>query len=271
MTAKRFPLSILLVALLSALLYLPTLRYALVWDDADIITNNPLIRSNNPFAYFGKSFWAGGPTTSLGQDPYYRPLTNFTLWLDYHAGNGKPMVFHLHNVLMFSLLTAFLMLLLARLLRSRWAALFGGLLFAVFPLHSEVVSYVSGRTDLLMTLWIVVSAYAFARLTAQLQATAARPLTAIRTPQSNSAGLLGRCLALAFALACFAKETALVFPIVALAWLLLARRRTRLMTGTVIGYFMIALIYLYARFSGAAYPGGLSGAHRTRRPASCPA
>jgi Flp pilus assembly protein TadD len=252
MTAKRFPLSILLVALLSALLYLPTLRYALVWDDADIITNNSLIRSNNPFAYFGKSFWAGGPTASLGQDPYYRPLTNFTLWLDYHAGNGKPMVFHLHNLLMLSLLTALLMLLLARLLNSRRAALFGGLLFAVHPLHSEVVSYVSGRTDLLMTLWIVVSAYAFARLTAQTasykpQTASRNPQTAVRSPQP---AVLWSVLALlAFALACFAKETALVFPIVALAWLLLARGRTRLMTGTVIGYFVIAVLYFVARTS----------------------
>ncbi len=245
MTAKRFPLFILLVALLSSLPYLPTLRYPLVWDDADIITNNSLIRSNNPFAYFGKSFWAGGPTMSLGQDPYYRPLTNFTLWLDYHVGNGKPMVFHLHNLLMFSLLTAFLMLLLARLLHSRWAALFGGLLFAVHPLHSEVVSYVSGRTDLLMALWIVVSAYAFARLTGQ--AASHKPQAAVRTPRS--AVLWSSLALLAFGLACFAKETALVFPIVALALLLLARRRTRLMTGTVIGYFVIAVLYLVARTS----------------------
>jgi tetratricopeptide (TPR) repeat protein len=285
MTAKRFPLLVLAVALLAGLLYLPTLHYPLVWDDSDIITNNTLIRSTTPFAYFGKSFWAGGPTTSLGQDPYYRPLTNFTLWLDYHVGNGKPVVFHLHNLLMFSLLTALLILLLARLLHSRRAALFGGLLFAVHPLHSEVVSYVSGRTDLLMALWIVVSAYAFARLTAQAashrphkrQATGNSPRSAsrltevakspgqplvsrnetgavpdfaqfaVRSPQS---AVLWSALALiAFALACFAKETALLFPIVALGWLLLTRTRTRLMTVTVVGLFAVAVLYVASRTS----------------------
>jgi len=259
MTARRFPLFVLAVALLAGLLYLPTLHYPLVWDDTDIITNNSLIRSSNPFAYFGKSFWAGGPTTSLGQDPYYRPLTNFTLWLDYHAGGGKPVVFHLHNILMFSLLTALLMLLLARLLHSRLAALFGGLFFAVHPLHSEVVSYVSGRTDLLMSLWIVVSAYALARLLSHSPTANRQPQTKARNPQPSvralhfavrSSPLLWSVLALlAFALACFAKEAALLFPIVALLWLFLTRTRTRLVTGTVIGFFVVAALYVAARTS----------------------
>jgi tetratricopeptide (TPR) repeat protein len=259
MTARRFPLFVLAVAILGALLYLPTLHYPLVWDDTDIITNNSLIRANNPFAYFGKSFWAGGPTTSLGQDPYYRPLTNLTLWLDYHVGRGRPVVFHLHNVLMFSLLTAFLMLLLARLLHSRWAALFGGLVFAVHPLHSEVVSYVSGRTDLLMTLWIVVSAYAFARLAAQatdrkLQAALRTSQSAVRSPESAvrssySAVFWSVIALMSFGLACFAKETALVFPVVALIWLFLTRTRARTLTVTVVGFFAVAAIYVAARTS----------------------
>lgn len=273
MTSNRFPLFLLLVAAVAALVYLPTLRYPLVWDDTDIIANNSLIRGNNPFIYFSNSFWAGSPALSLGRDPYYRPLTNFTFWLDYHAGGGKPLPFHLHNILIFCLLTALLILLLARLTRSRRAALFGGLFFAVFPLHSEVVSYVSGRTDLLMSLWIVVTAYAFARLTTQTtshkpqaadrgpRAADRKPLSADRNPQtpvrtsqsavrtSQSAVLWSLLSLLAFALACFSKETALAFPVIALVWFALLKDKTRLQTATVLGFFLVAIIYLYARFS----------------------
>jgi tetratricopeptide (TPR) repeat protein len=242
LSSQRFYLAILAVVVLGAALYLPTLHYPLVWDDSDIITNNSLIRTSSPLRYFGSSFWAGSPALSLGQDPYYRPLTNVTFWVDYHLGGGKPLLFHLHNILIFSILTALLILLLAQLLRSRGVALAGGLLFAVHPLHSEVTSYVSGRTDLLMAFWLLASTYALARVLAD----------APRSPQS--ADRIGEwswpaLSIVSLLLACFAKETALAFPFVALVWFLLQRNRTRRATITVLGLFLAAVIYLYARLS----------------------
>ena len=45
------------VALVALLLYLPTLRYGFVWDDHDLILNNPFLSRANPIQILTGEFW----------------------------------------------------------------------------------------------------------------------------------------------------------------------------------------------------------------------
>jgi len=87
-----------------------------------------------------------------------RPLLKLSYTLDWMTGAGAP-AFHLTN-LFIHLANSWLVYLLAQRLVQRWAPaaspllpLWIALLFAVHPVNTEAVSYISGRSASLMTLF----------------------------------------------------------------------------------------------------------------------
>jgi hypothetical protein len=88
-----------------------------------------------------------------GGREYYRPLSTLSLLGDFHLFGGKIAGYHLGNILL-HLLNTLLMYHLARLYvkedeSAGYYALFVGLLFAVHPVNSETVVWISCRPDLL--------------------------------------------------------------------------------------------------------------------------
>jgi hypothetical protein len=122
----------LLAVAAGSLLFLPSLRFDLVFDDKSLIgIHGPI--------------WLGREWLP------YRPLRYGSLWLDHLIGSGRAGAFHLTNVV----LHASGVLILARLVRglgaNALATALAALMFAVHPLSVEVVAYVAGRRDLLAT------------------------------------------------------------------------------------------------------------------------
>lgn len=78
----------------------------------------------------------------------YRPLTIFGYALQWAAGDGNPVVFHGVNILLNAAVSVLVLLLLRRLVRPA-PALLGALLFAVHPLHTEVVANVVGQAEMI--------------------------------------------------------------------------------------------------------------------------
>ena len=145
---------------------------------------------------------------------------------DLGPGTWFPHLLHLQNVLLFGLVCAGLYRVLRRLLRARAApgpagyrpdvvALAAAVLYAVHPLHTEVVANVKSCDELLallgalLTLHLVWNAYEAGA------APAGAPNAANAAgPDGTTAPTAGRWLALAagaFALALLAKETAIAF------------------------------------------------------------
>ncbi len=149
------------VACFAVLLYLPTLRFDLVWDDPMLVelTRTELGAGGVP-ALLSSEFILGSRSEPSG---YFRPVVLASLGLDSRLGHGKPWAYHLTNVLLNAAVCAVVVLLLRRLLNSREAALFGGLLFASHPAHVEAVAFVSGRTDLWAALFVVVASLVWIR------------------------------------------------------------------------------------------------------------
>ncbi len=199
------------VALVSVAIYLPATRYAFVWDDEPLIANNWLLALSRPAEVFTRGFWAGSPEQDAGPGAsYYRPLVTLSFWLDLKVSHANPHWFHAVNLLLYALAAAAITLVLWELLHSGVWALLGGLLFAAHSSHVESVAFVSGRTDILLTLFTGIAAFALLR--------------SLR--KHNRWWWI--VVPAAFGCALLSKETSVLFPLlVALAPLLLGVRYDR--------------------------------------------
>lgn len=159
------------------------------FDDYNVIVDNPAVTN-----------W---PPDLSG----LRPLLKLSYALNWSVGSA-PIGFHLFNVLV-HWLNAVLVLMLCHRLSShylpenaaRHAALAGALLFALHPVHTEAVTYISGRSSSLMTCLYLASLLAYDR---------GRVL--------DHRGWLWVASPLLFAAALLTKETALTLPLALLLW-----------------------------------------------------
>ena len=130
-----------------ALAYAPTLWNGLVWDDLPSIAENPRLRT------------IGAATAYLfgAEGAYYRPLVFLAYAGEQAVWGTAAFGYHLTNLLL-HLSNVLLLRVLAR--RSgvcEVAALLGAAVFALHPVQTDAVAYVSGRTDLLMTAGALLS------------------------------------------------------------------------------------------------------------------
>jgi tetratricopeptide (TPR) repeat protein len=226
------------VALFSAVLYLPATQYGFVWDDGTLITENSLLADSRPADIFSRGFWAGSPEQVAGPGAtYYRPLVTLSFWLDLNVSHTNPHWFHTVNLLLYVLTSVAVALVLWELLRSGVWALLGGLLFAAHPSHVESVAFVSGRTDILLTLFTGIAAFALLRSLRERN----RWWWLVVPP--------------AFGLALLSKETAVLFPLLAaLAPLLVGVRHDRRYWLPVVATLAVLAGYLLLRAAAVPLP-----------------
>jgi tetratricopeptide (TPR) repeat protein len=229
-------------ALFAGLVYLPTLKYQLVWDDQDIIVRN----QSSPFAAFAHSFWYGGGAGLLGRDPYYRPFVNFSLGVDELVAGHRAWYFHLVNLLLHATAVALAGVVLWRVFGSLWLSLIGGVVCAVHPLAADSVAYVSGRTDLLAAIGLLVALLGLLRLERRQDWPAIAMVWA------------------GFAIGVLSKETAAMFVPVAAVWFAASgRKRMKRRAGVALfGLVMLLGAYLVARSAVLGTVVGMSVGHR---------
>ena len=149
--ARRFTLPHALVALgivLAFLVYANTLGCGFAFDDLKFIVPNESIRSLSNFTTFLDMTEGGGG---------YRPLRNLVNALNYAACGLEPFGWHLVNVLLHVAATALVWRVARRILGAgTLAAAAATILFAVHPIHTEAVANVSGRKDILATIFFLL-------------------------------------------------------------------------------------------------------------------
>jgi protein O-mannosyl-transferase len=160
----RIDLLWLLPALvLGFLVYANTLNGEFVYDDEQQIVRNTLIQNHSQFWRAMTSdvwgvFDAGGQAASN----YWRP--SFVLWmiLNFRCFGLATFGWHLANILLHLAVVALAFAVLRRLAVSRPVAGAIALIFAVHPVHSESVAWISGAPDLILgaallgSLWFVL-------------------------------------------------------------------------------------------------------------------
>jgi hypothetical protein len=121
------------------LVYFNTLKNGFVSDDIDAIVNNPLV--SRPLYY-----WL-----------YPSMLLNS---LSYALVRLNPLAYHLTNILLHALATLLVFFFL-RLFFKTEACFWGASLFAVHPIHTEAVSWISGRPYIMTTLFMLAGYFLY--------------------------------------------------------------------------------------------------------------
>lgn len=143
----------LLVAVIAFLTYANSLGNGFVWDDTNVVLNNPVLRGS-PLSLFHSLDDAG-----FKWIPYYRPLTLLTFLFEDRLHSLTPALMHLLNIMLHSA-NAFLVYHLARsFVKDYRPPLLAGLLFAVHPLNAESVNFISGGRNTLLACFFVLSSY----------------------------------------------------------------------------------------------------------------
>ncbi len=157
-------LVILAVVMLS---YSNSLENQYIFDDFHLILSNPQVTSIENTA---RDLLSGKLPA------YYRPLRTISYALDYtlnkkfwyrfasHQWTDRgliPLGYHVSNIF-YHILTALLVyLVIYKLSLNARVAFIGASLFALHPVHTESVAYLSGRRDILSTLFYLAGFYCF--------------------------------------------------------------------------------------------------------------
>ncbi|MCI0528198.1 MAG: hypothetical protein L0Y56_12235, partial [Nitrospira sp.] len=148
----------LFLALLTFGLYYSSLDHSFHYDDGHTVVNNPWIRDlkNIPKFFLSNTLVSESP-----QAANYRPLLMVTYALNYALDGLDPWGFHLLNVLIHVLTVLVCFGLIRLLLGDIRAAILGALIFAIHPINSEAVNYITARSSLLSTLFASMAVLSF--------------------------------------------------------------------------------------------------------------
>jgi hypothetical protein len=187
--------AILLLALFATLPYANALCTGFALDDEFQIRTNPAVTGGIDFIQILSS--------PLYPGDLFRPFTVLTFAINEWLTPGSPAPLHAMNVMLHAAVAVLVYLLARRLLNSGRAAFVSAALFAVHPIHTEAVTGLVGRAEILAALF---------GLGALLSA--ARAAAAATRPSRTALQMLSLAL---FCLALLSKESAAtILPLIIL-------------------------------------------------------
>ncbi|HXG63480.1 MAG TPA: tetratricopeptide repeat protein [Blastocatellia bacterium] len=185
-----------------------TLSHGFAYDDKTQILQNQVIRSfsNLPIAltkevWFWRVLQNKDPNTEEGPTTaYYRPMFTVYLMACWQLFTDDPVGWHFANIFVHMLAVFFAFLVLEKISKDLRVAAIGALLFAVHPLRSESVAWISGVTDPFLAVFLLSSFYFY-----------------MRHREEGGMKFLWVALGL-FLIAAFSKEPAIALPIFIFAY-----------------------------------------------------
>jgi tetratricopeptide (TPR) repeat protein len=184
------------IAIVACAVYANSLYNGFAFDDVAIVKDNIHVKDLMWNTIWTDNYW---PTNEgIQPDALYRPLTLWTYLANEFLTPGAAWAFHLVNVLLHALVSVLVTMLSWRILGNRKVAIVAGLIFAVHPLHTEAVSNVVGRAELLAACWTLLALLIYLP-----QA----PLIEEKAPPVLRAPWHGVLVALCFIAAILSKET----------------------------------------------------------------
>jgi tetratricopeptide (TPR) repeat protein len=152
----RLDLAIVLaLAIACVAIYAQTASFGFVgYDDEAHVTLNAVTQQ-------GLAAKAIGPALRATVAANWHPLTQLSHMLDVELFGLEPGGHHATNVLLHLLVTALVFLVVRKATGARWRSAVVAALFAVHPLHVEVVAWVSQRKTLLCAVFGLASTLAY--------------------------------------------------------------------------------------------------------------
>lgn len=235
--------SIWLIIFLGTLTYINSFSGDWVWDDASSVLLHEHVQDPSKIAQLyleDQHAFAGG------QGNFYRPLLSTTFMLDFWLANQgptiaesrnvldslNPLFFHVHSTLWHILVSLLMFVLLQKLKTPVYISLAAASIYVIHPLHTEAVTYISGRADSMSAAFILAGIC----IALNEANTTFRQITRV--------GLSGLC----FAGALLSKESAFIYPVLLLMTLWVQRKldSTEKYTSTAQRYapFGVALVLI---------------------------
>ena len=199
-----------LLCVLAIVPYANSLSNGFVWDDHEQVLMNSSLRPGVPFLHLAAANVLG--TRARVRINYYRPLQMVTYRLTAEVFGFDARAFHAVNVA-FHVISALLALALFYTLTGRMGLAFAAAaLFAVHPIHSEAVDWIAALPDIGCTVFFLLAFLFF--VLARGRPAQPRPAE----PPRRVPVLPFAASYAAFAAALLWKETAVVFPLVVMAY-----------------------------------------------------
>jgi len=147
----------LIVAALGFLLYVQTIGYSFVLDDASSIKQNRIVQEgirgigtliHTPYRY---GYWDK-------KDELYRPLSLIMFAVEWQFLPDSSTMFHFINVLLYCITGYLLFRLISRLFNNNLVIPFiASLLFIAHPVHTEVAAYIKSGDEILCFLFCIIT------------------------------------------------------------------------------------------------------------------
>jgi tetratricopeptide (TPR) repeat protein len=222
--------------------YSPAFRNGFVWDDTALILRDPLIRSWRLIPEGFNHFLFVDATAS----DFYRPLQRLSYTIDYAFAGFQPALYHVTSVFWHGIAAIALFLFADELLisfgierrRRGLIAFIAALVWAIHPVQTAAIFYISGRADPLAAAFGFIGLFFLCRA---LRLNGTRKLLLF---VGSSTALL---------LSAFSKEAGLIFPIIAIVLVLLRKNWGDVWKTTAVAAF-VAVVYLISRYGAEHQP-----------------
>jgi protein O-mannosyl-transferase len=220
----------LILIVVGAALYLRTATFDYVYCDDDKFVIN-VFDYNKDISNIKTSF----EKTLTSGSAYYRPVLISSFIIDANIGGLDPSVYRITNIILHLLGSVLVFFTLLKLKYDELPSFLLTLIFVVHPMLTPAVSWISGRNDSLITIFLLLS---FISLINFLES------------KDNKKWIHYGIHLLTFIIALFTKEIAAFFPFLAYIYIIMIRKEKPFANNNIIlgvGWFIMGIIWFGMR------------------------
>ena len=217
--------------LLTFAVYFNSLEGDFVWDDQTIVIRNDAVKSFANISYVFSNEFA----KKAGYDGnIYRPTQEISYMVDYFLWGNDPKGFHLSNILLHLLCVILLFFLVNAITGSLVIAAIASSIFGIHPINTEAIAYISGRSDPIYILFLLISFTLYIRS------------RALKGFKSNIYYMFS---IVAYAASLVSRETALIFPFLVLSYDKFASAEKKISWPRIAPFIGLVVAYAFLRLN----------------------
>jgi tetratricopeptide (TPR) repeat protein len=155
---KREVICLLILCIAVTAVYAPTFSGDFLLDDRHLLEDNLFIREfKSPASYLSQEDGVGKEVPRGHHTGYYRPLVPLLYTLEYKIWGMRAVGFRVTNLILHLATCIILYFWLAKLFGDPFISFLAALLFALHPVNTESVAWISSRNNILVTLFSLIS------------------------------------------------------------------------------------------------------------------
>jgi len=235
MFKREYLVYIFIIVAVTALVYCDSFNNSFVYDDYSFLVDNPAVRSLDIRSVL-KNFtdWRAASADDKLSKDVWRPLVTTSFAIDYSLWKLDSRFYHIENTLLHAACAVLVFVMTVLILENGFAAFIAALIFAVHPVQTEAVAWVSGRGNVLFLCFFLA---AF--------------ISHVVNRKGKGAAFNYCSILIFFALSLLSKEMAIVLPLVCILYDACFYRKAGLRpyVSYYLPLFLIAACYVLTRLS----------------------